>query len=145
MSSKFTEENSTSLQRLEEASLSLSDEDLALETPYGWTVGALFAHMAWWEQRVTVLLRRWKESGVDEVPVDSEMINEALKPLCHALDPRRAIQLCLDSARETNAEVAATSASLIEEIDASPNFFRINRSLHRDGHLSDIMALLGDR
>jgi hypothetical protein len=142
MSSKFTEENNASLRRLEVASRSLSDEDLALETPYGWTVGALFAHMAWWEKRVTVLLRRWKEGGIDEAPVDSEMINESLKPLCHTLAPRAAIQLCLDLAREANAEIAATPLAQLEEFEASPNFIRFNRSLHRNGHLDDIVALL---
>jgi hypothetical protein len=98
--------------------------------------------MAWWDQRVMVLLRRWKEGGVDEAPVDSHMINEALKPLCHALDPRKAVALCLASAEETDAEVASTSGELIAEIEASPNFFRLNRSLHRNGHIDDIESML---
>jgi hypothetical protein len=140
----FTEinDNTASRRRLEELANRLTDEDLALTTDYGWTAAALFAHMAWWDQRVMVLLRRWKEGGVDEAPVDSHMINEALKPLCHALDPRKAVALCLASAEETDAEVASTSGELIAEIEASPNFFRLNRSLHRNGHIDDIESML---
>ena len=138
-------DNADSRRRLEELAGRLTGEDLALTTHYGWSVAALFAHMAWWDQRILVLLRRWKEDGVDESPVDSYMINESLKPLCHALDPQKAIALCLASAKETDAELEATSAELISEIEASPNYFRINRSLHRNGHIDDIESLLSDR
>lgn len=138
----FNEENAASRQRLEDLASRLSDEDLALTTSYSWTVSALFAHMAYWDRRVLVLLRRWKENGVDESPVDSEAINEALKALCHAIDPRTAVQLCLASARETDAEIAATTPELIAEIQASPNHFRFNRSLHRHDHLNDIESLI---
>lgn len=142
MTLPFIEENAVSRRRLEELANRLSDEDFALSTPYGWTVAALFAHMAWWDQRVLVLLRRWKEDGVDESPVDSQAINEALKPLCHAMDPRTAIQLCLSSAKETDAELESMSPALIEQIEASPNHFRFNRSLHRNDHISDIELLV---
>lgn len=142
MTLPFIEENAVSRRRLEELANRLSDEDFALSTPYGWTVAALFAHMAWWDQRVLVLLRRWKEDGVDESPVDSQAINEALKPLCHAMDPRTAIQLCLSSAQETDAELESMSPALIAQIEASPNHFRFNRSLHRNDHISDIELLV---
>lgn len=138
----FSEENAASRQRLEELASRLSDEDLARATAYGWNVAALFAHMAYWDQRILALLRRWRVSGVDESPVDSQAINEALKPLCHAIDPRRAVQLCLSTARETDAEIAATTPELIAEIQASPNHFRFSRSLHRHDHLNDIESLI---
>ncbi|MEZ4864217.1 MAG: maleylpyruvate isomerase N-terminal domain-containing protein [Caldilineaceae bacterium] len=141
----FVEENTASRRKLVTLVSHLSDEELALVTPYGWTVAALLAHMAWWDQRVLVLLRRWKEQGVDESPVDSQLINDALKPLCHALEPRAAVQLCLASATETDAEVAATSPELIAQIEAGPTHFRFNRALHRNDHIRDIEALIGQR
>src|SRR3972149_8789515 len=97
MALPFTEENRASRVRLRSLVGRLSAEDLALTTDYGWTLSALFAHLAWWDQRVLILLRRWKETGVDESPVDSQAVNDALRPLCLALEPRKAIELCLSS------------------------------------------------
>jgi hypothetical protein len=145
MAFPFIEENAASRDRLEALANRLSDEDLALTTSYGWSVASLFAHMTWWDQRVLVLLRRWKEHGVDESLVDSQLINDALKPLCHAIEPRTAIRLCLASAAETDAEVAATSPELMAQIEASPNHFRFNRALHRNSHIDDIESLIRAR
>src|SRR3990172_1067870 len=80
MAFPFTEENRASRVRLRSLVGRLSAEDLALTTDYGWTLSALFAHLAWWDQRVLILLRRWKETGVDESPVDSQAVNDALRP-----------------------------------------------------------------
>lgn len=145
MTFPFIEENITSRRKLEALANHLSDEDLALSTPYGWSVAALFAHMAWWDQRVLMLLRRWKENGVDESPVDSQAINDALKPLCHAINPRMAIKLCLSSSSETDAELEIISPELVAQIEASPNHFRFNRALHRNDHINDIESLIRGR
>lgn len=142
MSFPFIEENTASRQNLAALANHLSDNDLALVTPYGWSIAALFAHLTWWDQRVLVLLRRWKENGIDESPVDSELINDALKPLCHALEPRTAISLCLASAEETDAEIATTPAALVAQIEASSNHFRFNRALHRNDHINDVERLI---
>jgi DinB superfamily len=140
----LNQENAASRQKLAALAGHLSDKDLALVTSYGWSVAALFAHMTWWDQRVLVLLRRWKEHGLDESPVDSQLINDALKPLCHAIEPRTAISLCLASAEETDAEIAATPRALIEQIEAGPTHFRFNRALHRYDHINDIEELIAE-
>jgi hypothetical protein len=145
MTTELIEENAASRQKLAALANGLSDEDLSLTTSYGWSVAALFGHLAWWDQRVLVLLRRWKEHGLDDSPVDSQMINDALRPLCHALDPRTAVSLCLASAEETDAEIAGTTEDLIAEIEASPTHFRFNRALHRYDHIKDVEALIGER
>lgn len=144
MNNPFVEENNASRQKLAELAGRLTDEELALTTSYGWSIAALLAHMAWWDQRVLVLLRRWKEHGLDESPTDSQMINDSLKPLCHALDPRTAVSLCLASAEETDAEITATSAELMAQIEAGPTHFRFNRALHRNDHMKDIETLIRD-
>ena len=136
------EENTASRLRLETFAAHLSDEDLARTNPHGWTVAALLAHLAFWDQRMVVLLRRWKAHGVDLSPADPDMINDALLPLCLALDPRKAVELCLSSAREADAEIAATSPELYKAIEAAPVHFRFNRALHRNNHLNEIEKLL---
>lgn len=146
MALPFVEENATSRRRLETLIRRLSDADLVRSTPYGWTVAALLAHMAFWDQRVLVLLHRWKAKGVDASPIDSEAVNDALKPLCLALDPRQAIDLCLSSAAAVDAELETITADLMEqvqeEVQANRMQFRFSRALHRNAHLDDIEALL---
>ena len=87
----FDDENNHSRSELTALAARLYDEDLTLTTDFGWTVAALFAHMAWWDERVRVLLQRWKAQGLDDSTVDSQMINDSLKPLCHAMKPRAAV------------------------------------------------------
>jgi len=142
MAFPFTEENRASRVRLRSLVGRLSAEDLALTTDYGWTLSALFAHLAWWDQRVLILLRRWKETGVDESPVDSQAVNDALRPLCLALEPRKAIELCLSSAEAADAELETITTDLMDRIAATSNQFRFNRALHRNGHLDDIELTL---
>ncbi len=145
MTFPFSAENAASRLRLRTRVAQLSDKDLALSTHYGWTVAALFAHMAWWDQRMLVLLRRWKDNGIDDSPVDSHAVNESLKPLCHALPPRAALRLCLATAEETDAELSRISPELFAQIEASPNHFRMNRGLHRNDHLNDILSLIREK
>jgi hypothetical protein len=139
----FIQPNEASRQRLEAFVNSLSVEDFSKTNPHGWTVAALLGHLAFWDQRMVVLLRRWQEDGVDEAPVDADMINDSLRPICLMLEPRAAAELCIASAKEANAALAAMSPELYEAILASPNFFRFDRSLHRDDHLGEIARILG--
>jgi hypothetical protein len=143
MAFDFVRENTVSRKRLETLVRGLTDADLACTTSFGWTVSALLAHLAYWDQRVVALLRRWKERGVDDSPVDADAVNEALKPLCFAMDPHTAVELCLASAREADAELETLSPSLVDAIQASPTHFRFNRGLHRNDHLDQIEQALG--
>jgi hypothetical protein len=146
MTSSFVQENDESRRKLETLVRSLSDQELALHTPYDWTVAALLAHLAFWDQRMVAILRRWKESGFDPSPIDSAAVNGALKAICHAVEPRLAIELCLASAEAVDAELAALTPDLVKQIEAhaeaTSTQFRMNRSLHRNDHLKDIELLL---
>lgn len=146
MTFPYSQQNTESRRRLESLVRGLSDADLALSTDYGWTVAALLAHFAFWDQRVLVILRRWKEEGFDPSPIDARAVNDSLKVICHALEPRTAIELCLSSAKAVDTELETLSPELVKQIEehaqATDSQFRMNRSLHRDGHLNDIEALL---
>ena len=147
MTFPYSKENAASYQRLKSLVHRLTDTDLALSTDYGWTVAALLAHLAFWDQRVLVILRRWKDEGFDPSPIDSGAVNDSLRVICHALEPRAAIDLCLVSAEAVDAELETLSSEFVQQIEehaqATETQFRMNRSLHRDGHLNDIEALLG--
>jgi hypothetical protein len=142
MTFPFIEDNTTSRRRLKAITDRLTAEDLARITPGGWTVAALLAHIAFWDQRIVVLLRRWKEGAVDESPVDADAVNDALKSLCLALDPYKAIEICLSSAEAADNELESLSPELYKQIQSSPTHFRFNRSLHRTDHLDEIELLL---
>ena len=143
MAFPYIAENAVSRRRLETIVESLTATELARTTEYGWTVSALLAHLAFWDNRVLALLRRWKAAGVDESPVDSEAMNEALKPLCLAMDPRTAVEVCLAAAAAVDAELEQVTPELYAAIEASPTHFRFNRGLHRNDHLDDIERLVG--
>lgn len=145
MTLPYIPENTSSRLRLETLVKRLSDADLALTTPYGWSVSALLVHLSFWDNRVLALLRRWKAIGIDESPVDSDAMNEALKPICLAMDPRKAIELCLAAAAAVDAELESVTPELYAAIEASPTHFRFNRGLHRNDHLNDIERLVGAR
>jgi hypothetical protein len=146
MTFPYSEQNAQSRQRLQALTSRLSDSDLARSTDYGWTVAALLAHLAFWDQRVLVILRRWKEEGFDPLPIDAMAVNDALRVICHALDPRTAIELCRSSAEAVDAEMGTLTPEFVKQIEehatATETQFRMNRSLHREGHLNDIEALL---
>ncbi|HSK89440.1 MAG TPA: maleylpyruvate isomerase N-terminal domain-containing protein [Anaerolineales bacterium] len=146
MTFPFAQENTESRRRLETLVRGLTDADFARSTDYGWTISALLAHLAFWDQRMIVILKRWKETGFDPSPIDSAAVNDALKVLCHALEPRAALELCLSSAAALDAELESLSSEFIEQIkehsEATSSPFRMNRSLHRNDHVKDIESLI---
>jgi len=146
MALTFVEENAASRRRLESVGGRMTEADFGRATDYGWTIAALLAHMAFWDQRVLVLLRRWRDQGMDASPIDANAVNDALRPLCSAMDPHTAMELCLSSAMAVDAELETVTPEFFETIkqatEASGTVFRFSRAIHRNGHLDDIEALL---
>jgi hypothetical protein len=146
MTFPYARQNEDSRLRLEALVHGLTDEDLALTTDYGWTVAGLLAHLAFWDQRMSVIFRRWQEQGLDESPIDSGAVNDALREICQALEPHTAARLAVSAAQKIDAELDELSADRVAEIEAyagaTSTQFRMNRSLHRESHLKDIEALL---
>lgn len=146
MTFPYSEQNAESRRRLQTLVRRLTDTDLNLSTDYGWTVAALLAHLAFWDHRVSIILNRWRTAGLDASPIDSGVVNDALKVICHALEPRTAVELALIAAEKTDSELDTLSADFVRQLEAhaaaTDSQFRMNRSLHRNGHLDDIEALL---
>jgi hypothetical protein len=146
MTFPYSQQNADSRQRLKTLVYRLTDDDLVRATDYGWTVAALLAHLAFWDHRMSVILQRWQEQGFDPSPIDSAAVNDSLKVICHALEPRIAARLAVEAAEKVDAEFALLSDELVQQIEAhieaTSTQFRMNRSLHRSAHLDDIEALL---
>lgn len=146
MTFPYAQQNAESRQRLEALVRKLSDTDLARTTDYGWTVAGLLAHLAFWDHRMSVILKRWQTEGLDPSEIDSTAVNDALCEICHALEPRTASQLALSAAQKIDSELEALSADDVTQLEnhaaATNTQFRMNRSLHRTSHVDDIEALL---
>jgi hypothetical protein len=142
MERPFVAENSRERERLIALASRLTEEELGLPLEMGWTIASAFAHLAFWDQRAWVLLRKWKQSGVAASPIDDDVTNDALLPLCLAIPPRVAANLAIAAAEAIDRELEQASAGLISDIGALGEKFRLWRSLHRRTHLDQIEARL---
>jgi hypothetical protein len=146
MTFPHSQQNNESRQRLQTLISNLTDADLARSTDYGWTVAALLAHLAFWDHRMSVILRRWRTEGLDPSEIDSTAVNDALKVICHALDRRTAAELAVTAAEKIDSELEALTAEFTKQLEdhaeATGTQFRMDRSLHRESHIRDIEALL---
>lgn len=129
--------------RLEALVARCSDADLARSMPDGWTVAGVLAHLAFWDQRILVLLDGW-ERGVtprEEHGADVAWINDSAKPLLLALPPRAAAEVALRIARAADARVAGLSDDLVAKNRATP-LLNFSRADHRAEHLDQIEEAL---
>src|SRR6185436_8826467 len=113
---KYITLNNASRERLEAFVARCSDADLARATPAGWTVAAVLAHLAFWDERVRILFERWRTSGVEpaaEEESDVDWINDSAKPMFLALPPRQAAEVALRIARAADHEVEALSDDML--------------------------------
>jgi len=141
MATLFFEKNTSTRESLNQLARRLSDEDLEKQVGAGWTAAAIFAHLAFWDQRALELLIRWKHTGVNPSPVDSDAINDATKILCLAIPPRRAVQLFLTAANTIDAEIENLNPEMIKEIDFKSTHVRLDRAAHRKEHLRELEAV----
>ena len=125
----------------------LSDADLARPMPDGWTVAAVLAHLAFWDQRILVLLERWEQSPSAVPPgingADVDWVNDAAKPHFLAMPPRRAADLAVAIAEAVDAKVAALPDDLLARNEAAGQPLSMTRAEHRREHLGEIEHALG--
>jgi hypothetical protein len=123
----------------------LSDADLARAMPAGWTVAGVLAHLAFWDQRILVLLEQWERSPSKppriENEADTDWINDASKPLLLALAPRQAADLTITIAEIVDGKVAALPDDLVARNAAAGSPLNLLRAQHRAEHLREIEHL----
>jgi hypothetical protein len=145
MDRPFVAENAQERERLRSLVRRLTDEELSLPLGNGWTVAVAFAHLAFWDQRSLILMRKWKKSGVALSPIDIDVINDSLLSLWLALPPRIAANLAVSSAEAIDRELEEASSDLIAEIEGLGEKNRLYRSIHRTLHLDHMEELLNKR
>jgi len=138
----YVTQNDAERIRLRSLVARLSDADLARPMPAGWTVAAILAHLAFWDQRILVLLEQWEQSPSKppriENEADTDWINDASKPLLLALAPRLAADLAVTIAEAVDGKVAALPDDLVARNAAAGSPLNLLRAEHRAEHLREI-------
>jgi hypothetical protein len=143
MPNDYIAENDRSRERMRALIAALTDDDLARPVNDEWTAAASLAHVAFWDARVIFLIRKLQSGAAltddDVEPDDVSWINDSARPLLHAIDPRRAAEVALEIAEQTDALVADTPAERMYPADPNShiNAFRWQ---HRDEHVEEIEA-----
>ncbi len=141
----FAERNSRELDRLRALVARLSDDELSAPANDSWTVAGVLGHIAFWDARALVLAQKLQrgESFTDDEdePEDVDWINDATRPLIHAIAPREMAELALRLAEETDRRVASLAPDRMWPNDASSPLNPL-RAAHRGEHLDQIEAAL---
>ena len=138
MDKPFVAENDRELERLRSLVERLSDDELSHPLGNDWTVAVALAHLAFWDRRSMVMMRKWKLTGVEPSPIDVDVTNDWLQPTWLALQPRVAAKLAVSAAEAIDSELAKSSPDLLSEIESMGDKFRLYRSIHRKLHLDQI-------
>ena len=148
MERSYTVDNARELERLRALVSKLSDQDLGSMVNEYWTVAGVLGHIAFWDGRALFLAGRLQRDGAftqsDTEPENVDWINDSTRPLIHAIPPRRAAEVSLRIAEETDELVASLSPELVAKIDANSPLNPV-RADHRGEHLDEIEAALAGR
>ena len=144
----YVAQNTAERDRLREFVRRVSDQDLQTQMPAGWTVAAVLAHLAFWDQRALILIERWEKEGARTPPPsisekDVDWINDSAKALCLALPPRAAARLAVATAEAVDRRVEALSSELVAANTAAGSPLNLLRAEHRREHLDEIEHAFG--
>ena len=142
----FVSDNTRERTRLAALVARLSDADLARPLPAGWTVASVLGHLAFWDQRILVLLDAWGRTGATPPAAraeDVDWINDAGKPFLLALPPRQLADLTLAIAEAVDRKLESLPDKLVGDNVAAGRPLNFDRGEHRREHLDQIEAALG--
>jgi uncharacterized damage-inducible protein DinB len=141
----YLEQNDRERERMRRIVEGLSDEELARRVHEHWTVAGILGHIAFWDGRVLALAEKLERgepfSDSDTEPEDVDWINDATRPLIEEIEPRRAAELALRLAEETDAFMASLPAERMwpQDPESPVNPLRAD---HRGEHLDQLESAL---
>jgi hypothetical protein len=141
----YIQDNDRERERLRALVDRLSEEELTRPVNEYWTVAGVLGHIAFWDARVLALSDKL-EKGIpfspdDNEPEDVDWINDASRPLIHAVPPSSLALLALDLAERTDAKVATLPPDRLWPTDPKSPIYA-SRASHRGEHLDDVEAAL---
>jgi len=107
----------------------------------------VLGHLAFWDQRILVLLERWRQADAGAAlqtvnAADVDWINDASKPLLLGLPVRRAAELAVAIADAVDARIDALPEAFVSANVAAGNPVNLLRAEHRREHLDEIESAL---
>jgi hypothetical protein len=143
----YVDVNTRERERLRAFIERLDDEALAAPANEYRTVAGVLGHMAYWDCRVLVLAERI-DRGDPWAPSDAEpegdWLNDSTRPIIHAIEPRRAAQLALEVAEETDRRVVELPLDRMAPRDPDSPIYPLCAD-HRGEHLDELEAVLKER
>ena len=141
----YIEQNTRERERLRALVERLDEDHLRLPVNEHWTVAGVLGHIAFWDARMLALMDKL-ERGVPFAPTDTEpedvdWINDASRPLIHAVPPLELARLALRIAEETDARVATVPLDRLWPRDPDSPLYAV-RADHRGEHLDDVERTL---
>jgi hypothetical protein len=144
----YLEPNTRERERLRALVERLGDDQLRISVNDHWTVAAVFGHIAFWDARALALADKL-ERGVaftpgDDEQEDNDWINDASRPLIHAIPPADAARLSLTIAEQTDARMTNLPLDQLWPYNPSSPLQPL-RAEHRGEHLDEVEAALRGR
>lgn len=143
----YVDQNTKERERLRALVERLDEDELRAPVNEYWTVAAVFGHIAFWDARILALADKLDRgvafSPSDTEPEDVDWINDASRPLIHAIPPLETARLALQIAEETDARVATLPPERLWPRDPDSPLYAV-RASHRGEHLDDVEAALRD-
>ena len=141
----YVEKNTRERERLRALVERLSEEQLRTPVNPHWTIAGVFGHIAFWDARMLSLADKLERgapfSPSDAEPEDVDWINDASRPLIHAIPSLDAARLALSIAEETDERVATLPPDRLWPNDPDSPLFGL-RASHRGEHLDDVDAIV---
>jgi hypothetical protein len=135
----YVKENEAERRRMEGLIARVDDATLARPLPAGWTVAAALGHLAFWDQRIVLLVDRLRKGA--HVPThedEVDWINDSVKPVLLAMPPRRLADLALATATAADRAVEALTDAELARNASLGNPINVRRAEHRREHLDEI-------
>jgi hypothetical protein len=147
----YIQKNDLERQRLRVLVTGLSDDELRSKVNEFWTVAGIFGHLAFWDARAEVLIRKLQRgepfTQSDNEPEDPTWINDSTRALIHAIPPRALGELALQQAEDTDQLAASLDDAHLAKTwpadEKSP--LNVVRAGHRGEHLDELAKALKDR
>jgi hypothetical protein len=141
LDSSYKDLNRLSRERIRSLAERLTDEEMQTKVGEHWTVGVVFAHLAWWDRRVMYVLDMTEKNGKVFLPEIDIFVNDLSLPLWAVVPPREAARIAIETSETLDKRLEEYSSALLEEIYNS-NKRLVIRALHRNEHLDEADAAL---
>jgi hypothetical protein len=143
----YIEANNRERERMRTLVEGLDDDALTSPVNEYWTVAGVLGHIAYWDIRILVLAEKidrgepWAEGDAEP---EGDWLNDTTRPLIHAIAPRVAAELALQTAEQCDALVAELPPERLWPGDPGCPISAL-RYEHRAEHLDEIEAALKAR